>query len=681
MLILDRLRQSFAVALDRAVKHFIDQGTVDSKSSPGNLAQPSRQDLESYAAMVRPTADPRFGDYQANCAMPMAKLLGLAPRDVATALVQYLDVAEMCDDIQIAGPGFINLRLKSQFIDAAVSSMLKDDRLGVPLVAMPRTIIVDYSSPNVAKPMHVGHIRSTVIGDALARIYRFMGHRVMTDNHLGDWGTQFGMVIYGFKHFGNESALASSPVEELSRLYRLVNRIIEYHAAGAEIEVARASVVDVARLVDVALHAIAGAKDPKEKKALEKSHASICKKQAAATEKLDKLESIVTGATEDAVFRGLAAQHADIGQSVLNETAKLHEGDADNIALWKRFLPYCRDEIDRIYQRLGVTFDYTLGESFYHEMLGKVVEDLRVAGLASDSEGAVCVFMPEFDAPMIVRKKDGAFLYATTDLATLFYRRDQFAADEILYVVDSRQSEHFEKLFAVARRLGFADIDMQHVNFGTVLGSDGRPFKTRSGTSVGLESLLDEAVGRAMAVVCDPERSARLDPPMDDAEKQQIAAAVGHGAIKYADLSHHRTSDYKFDLQKMVSLDGNTSAYVQYAYARVNGIMQKGGVGLEEIAAFDHAALISDPAERSLAMTLLRFGESLEQVRNDNAPNFLVDYLYETARAYAVFNDNCPVLKASDDQTTRSRLVLVATTARVLQQGLDLLGIRVVPRM
>jgi len=681
MLILDRLRQSFAVALDRAVKHFIDQGTVDSKSSPGNLAQPSRQDLESYAAMVRPTADPRFGDYQANCAMPMAKLLGLAPRDVATALVQYLDVAEMCDDIQIAGPGFINLRLKSQFIDAAVSSMLKDDRLGVPLVAMPRTIIVDYSSPNVAKPMHVGHIRSTVIGDALARIYRFMGHRVMTDNHLGDWGTQFGMVIYGFKHFGNESALASSPVEELSRLYRLVNRIIEYHAAGAEIEVARASVVDVARLVDVALHAIAGAKDPKEKKALEKSHASICKKQAAATEKLDKLESIVTGATEDAVFRGLAAQHADIGQSVLNETAKLHEGDADNIALWKRFLPYCRDEIDRIYQRLGVTFDYTLGESFYHEMLGKVVEDLRAAGLASDSEGAVCVFMPEFDAPMIVRKKDGAFLYATTDLATLFYRRDQFAADEILYVVDSRQSEHFEKLFAVARRLGFADIDMQHVNFGTVLGSDGRPFKTRSGTSVGLESLLDEAVGRAMAVVCDPERSARLDPPMDDAEKQQIAAAVGHGAIKYADLSHHRTSDYKFDLQKMVSLDGNTSAYVQYAYARVNGIMQKGGVGLEEIAAFDHAALISDPAERSLAMTLLRFGESLEQVRNDNAPNFLVDYLYETARAYAVFNDNCPVLKASDDQTTRSRLVLVATTARVLQQGLDLLGIRVVQRM
>jgi len=681
MLILDRLRQSLAVALDKAVKQFIDQGQVDSKSTPGNLAQPTRQDLESYAAMVRPTADPRFGDYQANCVMPLAKWLGRAPRDVATALVEYLDVAEMCDDIQIAGPGFINLRLKSQFIGDAVSAMLKDNRLGVPLVGSPRTIVIDYSSPNVAKPMHVGHIRSTVIGDALARTYRFMGHHVITDNHLGDWGTQFGMVIYGFKHFGDESALASSPVEELSRLYRLVNRIIEYHAAVAEIESARELVVGAARMVDVAQHAVAAAKDPKEKKSLEKSHASICKKHTAAIEKLDKLESIVAGASEDAGFLGLAAQHADVGSSVLTETAKLHEGDGENIALWKRFLPYCRDEIDRIYHRLGVTFDHTLGESFYHEMLGKVVDDLRSAGLASDSEGAVCVFLPEFDAPMIVRKKDGAFLYATTDLATLFYRRNQFSADEILYVVDSRQSEHFDKLFAVARRLGFANIRLQHVNFGTVLGSDGRPFKTRSGTSVGLESLLDEAVVRAMAVVCDPERSSRLDPPMDDAEKQQIAAAVGHGAIKYADLSHHRTSDYKFDLQKMVSLDGNTSAYIQYAYARVNGIMQKGGVGLEEIAAFDGAALIQEAAERSLAMTLLKFGESLEQVRADDAPNFLVDYLYETARAYAVFNDNCPVLKASDDQTMRSRLVLVATTARVLQQGLELLGIRVVPRM
>lgn len=681
MLILDRLRQSLAVALDKAVKHFNDQGQVDSGSAANKLAGPSEQDLESYAAMVRPTADPRFGDYQANCAMPLAKMLGRAPRDVATALVGQLDLADMCEDVQIAGPGFINLRLKSQFIGDAVAAMLKDDRLGVPVAKSPRTIVIDYSSPNVAKPMHVGHIRSTVIGDSLARTFRFMGHHVITDNHLGDWGTQFGMVIYGFKHFGDESALKNSPVEELSRLYRLVNRVIEYHAAVAQIESARVAVGDAARVADVARDAVATVKDAKEKKSLEKSHSSICKKQAAAIEKLDKLDSVIKNSADDPGFLRSAAQHPDIADAVLRETAKLHAGDADNLALWKRFLPYCRDEIDRIYRRLGVSFDHTLGESFYHEMLGKVVDDLRSAGVASDSEGAICVFLPEFDAPMIVRKKDGAFLYATTDLATLFYRREHFAADEILYVVDSRQSEHFEKLFAVARRLGFEDVRLVHVNFGTVLGADGRPFKTRSGSSVGLESLLDEAVGRAMAVVCDPERSSRLDPPMDDVEKRQIASAVGHGAIKYADLSHNRTSDYKFDLQKMVSLDGNTSAYIQYAYARVNGIMQKGGFDLGEIARFEKAPQVQQSAERALAMTLLRFGESLEQVRADCAPNFLVDYLYETARAYAVFNDSCPVLKAGDDQTTQSRLVLVAATARVLHQGLELLGIQVVPRM
>jgi arginyl-tRNA synthetase len=681
MLILDRLRQSIAVALDKAVQHFIDQGTVDSASSTSDFSGLSQQDLESYAAMVRPTADPRFGDYQANCAMPLAKILGRQPRDVATALVSYLDVADMCDDVQIAGPGFVNLRLKSQFLGDSIAAMLQDERLGVPLVASPRTIVIDYSSPNVAKPMHVGHIRSTVIGDALARTFRFMGHHVITDNHLGDWGTQFGMVIYGFKHFGNEAALQNFPVEELSRLYRLVNRIIEYHAAKSEIESARIAVNDAARLVDVAQQAVSTAKDPKEKKSLEKSHVSISKKHAAAIEKLDKLESIVTSSSEDTDFMQLAALHPVIADAVLKETAKLHEGDAENVALWKRFLPYCRDEIDRIYQRLDVSFDHTLGESFYHEMLGKVVDDLRTAGLASDSEGAVCVFLPEFDAPMIVRKRDGAFLYATTDLATLFYRREHFGADEILYVVDSRQSEHFDKLFAVARRVGFEDIQLIHVNFGTVLGADGRPFKTRSGSSVGLESLLDEAVARAMAVVCDPERSARLDPPMDDNEKRQIASVVGHGSIKYADLSHHRTSDYKFDLQKMVSMDGNTSAYIQYAYARVSGIMQKGGVELEAIASFQNAPRLDDPAERALAMTLLKFGESLVQVRAEYAPNFLVDYLYETARAYAVFNENCPVLKAGDERTTQSRLALVALTARVLRQGLDLLGIQVVARM
>ncbi len=330
---------------------------------------------------------------------------------------------------------------------------------------------------------------------------------------------------------------------------------------------------------------------------------------------------------------------------------------------------------------MEISFDHTLGESFYHDMLPGVVERLRQAGLAEQSEGAVCVFLPEFDSPMIVQKKDGAYLYATTDLATLFYRREQFSPDEILYVVDTRQSEHFEKLFAVAQRLGFESVRLQHVNFGTVLGADGRPFKTRSGTSVGLESLLDEAVARALTVVCDPQRAAKLDPPLSETEQKEIADAVGHGAIKYADLSHHRTSDYKFDLEKMIALDGNTSAYVQYAYARAQGILHKGGFDIATLMQTAVAPQLVEPAERSLALTLLRFGESLQQVRGDYAPNFLVDYLYDTAKAYAVFNDNCPVLRAGDEETTRSRLVLVALTARVLETGLRLLGIKVVHRM
>jgi len=682
MLILDRLRHRFADALDKAVDHYFDQGSVASEQSKsGVLARPTREDIQGYAAMVRPTADPRFGDYQANCAMPLAKVINRPPREVAAQLVQGLDVADICETVDIAGPGFINLRLRDDFIGHAISEMLRDERLGVPQAIAPQTILIDYSSPNVAKPMHVGHIRSTVIGDALARIFRFLGHRVVTDNHLGDWGTQFGMVIYGFKHFGNESALNAAPVEELSRLYRLVNRVIGYHAALSTLEPARAAANESRQAVEVLQSNLSGIADSKEKKHAEKTLASAIKKLAGAAEKLEQIESTLLAAAQDGEFLDAAKEHPRIAEAVLQETAKLHAGDQENLALWERFLPHCQDEIDRVYRRLGVTFDHTLGESFYHEMLGQVVEELRSAGLASDSEGAVCVFLPEFDAPMIVRKRDGAFLYATTDLATLFYRRTEFAPDEILYVVDTRQSEHFEKLFAVAKRLGFSGIRLEHVNFGTVLGTDGRPFKTRSGQSVGLESLLDEAVARAMAVVCDPERSARLDPPMSELEKQQIAAAVGHGAIKYADLSHHRTSDYKFDLQKMVSLDGNTSAYVQYAYARVSGIMQKGGVTSDEIASSSVLPGLSEPAERSLAMTLLKFGESLEQVKADYAPNFLVDYLYDAAKAYAVFNDSCPVLKASDEETTHSRLVLVATTARVLREGLALLGIQVVSRM
>ncbi len=669
MLILDLLRERFAAALPQVVAKFAASQT----DLPAD-------DVQAFASLVRPTADPRFGDYQANCAMPLAKQLSRPPRDIAAAIVAALQVDDLCEPLEIAGPGFINLRLRQTWLGQAVLDALRDERLGVTPEPSPRTILIDYSSPNVAKPMHVGHIRSTVIGDALARIFRFQGHRVITDNHLGDWGTQFGMVIYGFKYFGDEAALLKNPVAELSRLYRLVNRLIEYHTAVVAIESARAGVDEATQALS-GLATAAADESPQDQKKREKALAAAERKRDAAEERLQKLQGVIAAAQRDEALMQQAPQHQDIAAAVLQETARLHAGDAENLSLWERFLPYCQDEINRVYARLEISFDYTLGESFYHEMLPGVVDQLRQAGLAEQSEGAVCVFLPEFDSPMIVQKKDGAYLYATTDLATLFYRREQFSPDEVLYVVDTRQSEHFEKLFAVARRLGFESVRLQHVNFGTVLGADGRPFKTRSGTSVGLESLLDEAVARAMTVVCDPQRAAKLDPPLSEAEQKEIADAVGHGAIKYADLSHHRTSDYKFDLEKMISLDGNTSAYVQYAYARVQGILHKGGLEVAAIMQSTAAPQLTEPAERALAMTLLRFGESLQQVRGDYAPNFLVDYLYDTAKAYAVFNDSCPVLCAGDEETTRSRLILVALTARVLETGLGLLGIKVVHRM
>lgn len=669
-MILATLKQRFAEALVNVV----GQAEGDSAAlTSGRLAE--------LAGMVRCTSDAKFGDYQANCAMPLAKLCGLPPRQAAQSLVAALDVADLCQPPEIAGPGFINLRLRDDCIAERGLAMLSDQRLGVVPADPPRRILIDYSSPNVAKPMHVGHIRSTVIGDALARIYRFLGHHVITDNHLGDWGTQFGMVIYGFKHFGDPQALDAAPVAELSRLYRLVNRLISYHQAVAGVRRAEAAVEQGWHAVAEGQTALADAVDGKQRKRMEKSLAAAQRRRQAAQQALQGLRDTIRQGEQDEDFQELAAKHPNIADEVLRETAKLHAGDPENLQLWRRFLPYCRDEIDRVYRRLGIGFDHTLGESFYHDMLGAVVQRLQRAGLASDSEGAVCVFLPEFDSPMIVQKKDGAYLYATTDLATLFYRQREFQPDEILYVVDSRQSEHFQKLFAVARQLGISEICLRHVQFGTVLGEDGRPFKTRSGSSVGLESLLDEAVATATAVVCDPQRLSRLDPPLDEEQQRAIADAVGHGAIKYADLAHHRTSDYRFDLSKMIALDGNTSAYVQYAYARACGIMRKGGVQRSQVQAETEAPLLAQPAERSLALQLLRFEESLHQVRADDAPNFLVDYLYDTAKAFAVFNDSCPVLQAPDSRLRRSRLVLVVWTARVIEQGLQLLGINVTPRM
>ncbi|MDB4654497.1 arginine--tRNA ligase [Rubripirellula sp.] len=639
---------------------------------------------EQYASMIRGTSDPKHGDYQANCAMPLAKQSseGKNPREIAAMLVAKLKLDDLCEPPEIAGPGFINLKLKDSFLSESLAKMVGDDRCGVTQVATDKSIVIDFSSPNVAKPMHVGHIRSTVIGDSLARILRFLGYPVVTDNHLGDWGTQFGIIIYGYKHFGDSAVVDSNPVTELAKLYRIVNQLVEYRKAVKSLPKLKQGIEDAKQVVTQAKDAVEHAEDKALKKA-KKTLTAAERRLTGAEASLTSAEEKILTVEQDPILGPKAKEHANIDTEVLEETAKLHRGDQENIALWNRFLPHCKDEINRMYARLDIHFDHTLGESFYHPMLADVTSKLEELGLASDSDGALCVFLPEFDAPMIIRKQDGAYLYATTDLATLEYRLTEFNPSEILYVVDTRQSEHFDKLFAVADHFGLSEVKLVHVNFGTVLGEDGRPMKTRSGTLIGLESLLNDAVDRAKKVVCNPERLAAFDPPMDAAEQENIAEAVGIGAIKFADLSHHRTSDYRFNLDKMVALDGNTSAYVQYSYARMQKILQNADASDENVATMvkQHGLEFTHIAERNLVLQLIKFEEALTTVHKDYAPNHLVDYLLETAKAYSRFNDNCHVLKAESESIRATRLAIVVHCKQTLGRGLNLLGIDVVRRM
>jgi len=597
------LRRIFAAALHRLAADGVV--AIGADEMPGLLEQ------------VRETADPKFGDYSGTMAMALAKRAGKKPRDVAIAIIERLDTGDLFEKpSEPVGPGFINLKVRDDALARAVAEACRDERLGVAPVAQPATIVVDYSSPNVAKPMHVGHIRSTVIGDALARILTFRGHHTITDNHLGDWGTQFGMILWGWKHCRDDAAFAADPTAELGRLYRLVRKV--------------------------------------------------------ADAKPEELAADPTAAA-------LAKQHPDAAREVLLETAKLHEGDPENRALWERFMPVCRREIDRIYARLDVSFDHTLGESFFQPFLGGVVRDLEARGLARESRGAVGVFLDGDDKPpLLIRKADGAFLYATTDLATIQWRMDHWKPDRILYVVDHRQSQHFEQVFATARRWGIGDVDLEHVAFGTVLGDDGKPFKTRAGDTVGLEALLDEGVARAFAVVTQAD--ADRGTGMPEADRRRIAEAVGIGAIKYADLAQNRTTDYVFSFDKMLQLTGNTAAYMQYAVARVEGIFAKGGLDREHVRRECAGVLLSDPRERTLAMKLVRFGESLEDVEADYRPNVLTAYLFDVAGAYSTFYDALPVLKAEGPERA-SRLALCDLTGQVLRRGLELLGIRVPDRM
>ncbi|MDR0870656.1 MAG: arginine--tRNA ligase [Planctomycetaceae bacterium] len=553
---------------------------------------------------IRPAQDPKFGDFQANLAMPLAKQLGKKPRDVAAEIVSNLKIDDICQPPEIAGPGFINLRLKDEFIIQELQTAITDEeRLGIPKVNEPKTFVVDYSGPNVAKPMHVGHLRSTVLGNAVCRLLTFYGHRVISDNHLGDWGTQFGMIIYGYRNFLDKKAYQENPVEELSRVYRLVRQ------------------------------------------------------------KMDDEPSVA--------------------DAVLNETVKLHSGNEENLKIWREVLPYSRDEIDKIYKRLNITFDYTLGESFYHPFLAPLVNDLLKCGIAVETDGAVGIFFEGDDVPMLIRKKDGAFLYGTTDLATVEYRTKEFKPDVILYITDFRQDLHFKHLFKAVRLINrgtgaAADVELVHIKFGTVLGEDGKPFKTRSGDTVGLNGLLDEAEAKALEVV-----NTGVGSGTSAAAGKETARKIGLGAVIYADLSQNRESDYVFSYDKMLAMTGNTAAYMQYAVARVKSIFSKGNIGINELRAGNSVSRlqIAEPAERSLALELLKFGEAVEASLRDCRPNGLTAYLFELANKYSTFFEQCPVLKAENETVKTSRLLLCDLTARTLEKGLNLLGIETVERM
>jgi len=616
------------LALDGGLQRFgfrgalrrIFQTVLERLSAEGAVAI-APEEMPALIEQVRETADPKFGDYSATMAMSLAKRSGRKPRDVAMEMIATLDCVAGFSELfekpsEPVGPGFINLRVRDEAIARAVEQAVGDPRLGVAPVVGPQTIVLDYSSPNVAKPMHVGHIRSTVIGDSLAKILSFRGHRTITDNHLGDWGTQFGMILWGWKHVRNEQAFALDPTGELGRLYRLVRVVVD-----------------------------------------------------AKPEELEKYPEAAA----------IVEKYPGVAEAVLAETVKLHQGDPENIAMWERFMPACRLEIDRIYARLHVSFDHTLGESFYQPMLQGVVEDLASKGLATQSRGATAVFLDGYEAPLLIRKADGAFLYATTDLATIQWRIDHWKPDRILYVVDHRQSQHFQQVFATAKAWGYGDVKCVHVAFGTVLGDDGRPFKTRAGDAVGLEALLDEGVDRAMQVVNSGAES-RGGDGMNDSSRKHVAETVGIGAIKYADLAQNRTTDYVFSFDKMLQLTGNTAAYMQYAVARVEGIFAKAGIDRELVRQAKVPLRFADPRERALAITLTRFGETLEDVEADYRPNVLTAWLYELAGVYSTFYDALPVVKAEGDERA-TRLVLCDLTGQILRKGLEMLGIGVVEKM
>lgn len=568
---------------------------------------------DGFEPEVSQAADSRFGHYQSNAAMLLAKPLRSNPRAIAESIIGHFESEGLCDRPEVAGPGFINFRLTADSAASRIAPLLADARCGVASAEAPLTIVIDFSAPNIAKPMHVGHIRSTIIGDCLARVARFLGHHVITDNHIGDWGTQFGIIIHGWKTILDQEALDARPAEELLRLYKTINERVK-------------------------------------------------------TEKEAGGDATIT--------------------QCRNELVKLQQGDAENLAIWKRCVELSLDALANVYGLLDVSFDHFLGESFYNDALGPLVRRLRAAGIARESDGAICIFSDGagdpssdpfkiqkdgewHDIPAMIQKSDGGYLYATTDLATIDHRAKEFKADAIWYVVGAPQQLHFRQVFNAAARAGHDAVTFTHVAFGSILGQDRKPFRTRSGESVELLDVIEESIDRARKVVDEK------NPELTTGERADIAEIIGIGAVKYSELSQNRMTDYVFDWDEMLSLRGNTAPYLLNAYVRTRSIFRKLG---EDVTDFGGTFAITDASEMALLVKLSQFGEAVPEVLADHRPNLLATYLFETAKTFHSFFEACPVLR-SEGVTRATRLALCELASRVLRTGLGLLGLKVTERM
>ncbi len=552
-------------------------------------------------ALVRQSAKVQFGDYQANGIMGAAKKIGTNPREFATKVLEQLDLSDVADKVEIAGPGFINIFLKNEWLGSALADLRHSERLDVATVEAPQTVVVDYSAPNLAKEMHVGHLRSTVIGDAVVRTLEFMGHNVVRQNHVGDWGTQFGMLLAYMERLRAENSEISMALSDLESFYREAKKCFDDDEAFA----------------------------------------------ARARELVVELQS----------------------------------GDEQCMALWQEFINISLEHCEETYRMLGVSLERkdVMPESAYNSDLQNVINDLEAQGLIKEDQGAKCVFLEEFAnkegdiTPIIVQKTGGGFLYATTDLAAVRYRQKVLNADRALYFVDARQSLHFQQIFTLSRKAGFAQpsISLEHMPFGTVMGSDGKPFKTRSGGVAKLSALLEEAQERAFQLV------ASKNPDMPEEEQRNIGRVVGIASVKYADLSKNRTSDYVFNWDNMLSFEGNTAPYLLYAYSRVASIVRRSEM---DVSALNAPITVVEDQERALAVKLCQFEEAIQQVINDGMPHFMCAYLYELAGIFMSFYEACPILNA-EDALKESRLQLALSTAATLKQGLELLGIETLERM